>query len=70
MWLMVWEREDDKEKERTESALESDLRWEERGCNLVTRDLYALHAVFEIPKKSVAGDLGVAIAREEDEDDR
>lgn len=49
------------------SEWESDLRLDERGCNLVTRDLYALHAVFEIPKKSVAGDFGVAIAREEKE---
>lgn len=30
----------------------------------MTRDLYALHAVFEILKKSVAGDRGVAIASE------
>lgn len=36
----------------------------------MTRDLYALHAVFDIPKKSVAGDLGVAIVREEEDDDR
>lgn len=28
----------------------------------MTIDLYALHAVLEIPKKSVAGDRGVVIA--------
>lgn len=28
----------------------------------MTRDLYALHAVLEIPKKSVAGERGVPIA--------